>query len=148
MKKSLTQNVCEMKALAEHLVPYTHPLIPYKREQEILVLKQRTVNVNGIDVNTAYSKADYGDHFMESVQIQGAYSVFLPFNLVCKIGRAFLGDKNLSYIGFFKNNVRKVYCWITKSREGRLLPPDNTSEPGSYEGFEFHILKPGTVDLF
>lgn len=136
-----------MKRMGDMLIPYTFPLVDFKVEQDILLFKQKNLVVDGYDVLVCYSKADYQDYFLESVQAQAIFAPFLPFCLVCKIGRTFLGDDNLSYIEFFRNN-RKVYCWTIKSRDDRPLPPDKGNKPGSYEGFEYSILQPGTVDLF
>ena len=111
------------------------------------MLKQKNISVDGYDVLTCFSKADYGDYFLESVQIQSYFTQFLPFTVVCKLGRAFLGQKHLSYIEFLKGG-RKVYCWTIRSRNGRPMPPDKITKPGSYEGFDFSILQPGSVDLF
>lgn len=146
-KKTLYQEVEEMRSLANMLVPHTFPLVDFKHEQDILMLKQRNLLIDGYDILVCYSKADYGTYFLESIQLQSAFAPFLPFNIVCKLGRIFLGSKNLSYIEFFKNN-KKVYCWTIKSREGRSLQPDKKTKPGSYEGFEYTILHPGSVDLF
>lgn len=145
--KTLPQAVEEMKSMAEVLLPFTFPVVDFKVEQEVLLLKQRTLTVDGYDILTCYSKAEYHDYFMESLQVQSAFAPFLPFTVVCKLGRVFLGLHGLSYIEFFRNN-KKVYCWTLKSREGRPLPPDKQTKPGSYEGFEFSILQPGSVDLF
>lgn len=145
--KTLSEHVTQLKGLGEMLVSYTFPRVDFKSEQSILLLKQNNLMVDGYDVLVCYSKADYDDYYLESVQVQATYAPFLSFALVCKIGRAFLGNSNLSYIEFFRNN-RKVYCWTLKSRDGRLLPPDKKSKLGSFEGFDFSVMMPGSVDLF
>lgn len=144
---TLDQHVGEMKAMARQLLPYTFPQVDFKVEQDILILKQRTITVDGYDVLACLSEADYGKYILESLQLQASFAPFLPFTLVCKIGRAFLGDKNLSFIDFFKNN-RKVYCWTRNLRDDRPLPPDKKSKPGSYEGFEYRLLPAGSVELY
>jgi hypothetical protein len=145
--KALREEVAEMRAMADMLVPYTFPVVDFRVEQDVLLFKHRSFAVDGYDLSVCFSKADYGEYFLESFQVQSSFAPFLPFAVVCKVGRAFLGSNNLSYIEFFKNN-RKVYCWTIRSREGRPLPPDKKNKPGSYEGFQFSILQPGTVDLF
>lgn len=145
--KTLSLEVEQMKSMAEILLPFTFPLVDFKVEQDILLLKQRTLTVDGYDILVCYSKANYNIYFLESLQLQAAVAPFLPFSMVCKMGRAFLGSDNLSYIEFFRNN-KKVYCWTLKSREGRTVQPDNMTKPGRYEGFEYSILQPGSVDLF
>lgn len=136
-----------MKTMSNRLVHLTFPKVDFKDEQEVLILKQRNMTLDGYELLVCYSKADYGEYFLESLQVQSLYAPFLPFTMVCKIGRAFLGCQHLSYIEFFRNN-RKVYCWTVKSRDERPLPPDKKTKPGIYEGFEFNILQPGAVDLY
>jgi hypothetical protein len=94
-----------------------------------------------------FSKSNYEEYFLNSLQIQAVYGSFLPFVLVCKLAKKFLGEKNLAYIEFLRNG-NKVYCWTLKSRNGRSLPPDNTVTPGSYEGFQFDVLQSGSVELY
>lgn len=144
---TLGETVKVMKSMADMLVPKTYPRVGFEVEQDVILLKQRTIIVDGYETLVCYSKADYGDYFLESVQVQSTCAPFLPFNVVCKSGRAFLGSRNLCFVEFFKGH-RKVYCWTIKSREGRSLPPDKKTKPGSYEGFAFSVLHPGSVDLF
>lgn len=143
----LAETVRSMKNMGSYLVPYTFPRVDFKIEQDVLLLKQRQIVVDGYDVLVCFSKADYGEYFLESLQLQASYAPFLPFTVVCKLGRAFLGKESISLIEFLRN-TKKVYCWTKKQRDGRPLPPDKKTKPGSYEGFEFNILQPGTVDLF
>ena len=133
--------------MAEVLVPFTFPVTDFSDEQEVIVLKQRDVVLDGYAVTVCYSKADYDVYLLNSLQVHSSYTPFLPFNVVCKAGRAFLGERHLSYVEFFKNN-KKVYCWTTKERDGRVMPPDKSSSPEEYEGFGYSVLKQGVVDLF
>lgn len=146
-EKTLKQNIQEMRKVADLLTRHTFPKASINHEQDVVLLKQRHVVVDGYDIILCFSKADYGDYFLESIQIQPYFFLYLPFNVVCKIGREFLGQKHISYIEFIKNG-RKIYCWTRKSRNGSSVPPEKTTKPGSYEGFEFSIIQPGSVDLF
>ena len=143
----IKENVLQMKKMARRLVPYTFPKTSFEDEQQVAVLKQRNLVVDGYEMMVCYSEALYPKYYLKSLQIQSIYAPFLPFVLVCKMGRHFLGPNNLSYIEFLRNN-RKVYCWTIKTRNGKLLPPDKETKLGNYEGFEFRILSPGSVDLF
>lgn len=147
VKGTLKQKVEEMKGMADMLIPYTFPKVTFSEETEVLPLKQRNVTIDGYELVLCFSKAKYDNYYLESIQIQSFHSPFLPFTLVCKIGRAFLGEENLSYIEFFRSG-RKVYCWTLRSRNGRSLPPGNKTKPGSYEGFAYNILEPGSIELF
>ena len=139
--------VNQMKSMARMLIPHTFPKVDFEHEQDVAILKQKTITVDGYEVVVCYSEALYPEYILKSIQIQSYYAPFLPFVVVCKLGKYFLGTNNLSYIEFFRNN-RKVYCWTIKTRNGQLLPPDKKTKFGSYEGFEFRILHPGSVDLF
>ncbi|HUW48769.1 MAG TPA: hypothetical protein VMW36_08515 [Patescibacteria group bacterium] len=140
--------VKQMRVISEHLLPYTYPSKPFEYEQDVNCLKQRQVCVDGTQVMLCFSLADYSKqgYILESLQIQSIYTPFLPFNLVCKLGRSFLGDKNLSYVEFMRAK-KKVYCWTIKTNNGEVMPPGEKTVPGSYEGFEYSILNPGAVDL-
>lgn len=144
---SLSDKIQEMQDMATLLLPWTFPTVTFEEEQDVLVLKQRSMTIDGYDVTLCYSEADYEKYFLKSLQVQSSQAPFLPFNLVCKIGQEFLGNKNLSYIEFFRGN-RKVYCWTVKVRNGVKLPPGKKTKLGTYEGFNFNILQPGSVDLF
>lgn len=132
--------------MAAMLVPHTFPKVSFEHEQDVLVLKQRRVTVDGYQTTICYSRADYGEYYLDSLQIQNTSSPYLPFTIVCKLGRAFLGETNLSYVDFVKDN-RKVYCWTLRVRDEKSLPPSKKSLASSYEGFEYSILAPGSVDL-
>lgn len=143
----LSQHVTEMKRMGEMLVPVTYPKVPFRVEQDILVLKQRVFIVDGYEVSVTYSKADYyNEYFLESLQIQGACTPFLPFVVVCKIGKYFFGTDNLAYIEFFKG-VKKVYCWSIRTKNNQIIPPGDAAKLRDYEGFSFHILREGALDL-
>lgn len=147
MRDSVKLSIQQMKSMARRLLPYTFPTVHFKEEQDVLLLKQKRMIVDGYEVTLCYSEADYEKYYLKSLQIQSSQAPFLPFTLVCKIGKMFLGKKNLSYIEFFRGN-RKVYCWTVKVKNGKMLPPGKKTKPGYYEGFQFSILHPGSVDLF
>lgn len=146
MNKDLDYQIEEMRRLSEILLPYTYPVVAtFEEEQEILPLKQRAIKVDGYDLIVCFSQADYGKYILESLQIQSIYTPFLPFSLVCKVGRMFMGSKHLSYVEFFKD-IRKIYCWTVKRENGVAVPPTK-SQPGNYEGFKYRILNPGSAEL-
>ena len=147
MNTQIHDAVDSMKSLARTLIPYTFPKVSFEEEQQILCLKQRTIRVDGYEVIVCYSVADYEKHMLETLQIQSPQVPFLPFNVICKIGQLFMGHKDLAYVDFFRHN-RKVYCWVVKSLDDKRLSPGKKALPTSYEGFDFHLLLSGTVDLF
>lgn len=148
MNPDIQKNIDSMKAMADCMIPHTFPKVPtFEEEQRILCLKQRILVVDGYELVICLSRAEYPKYMLETVQIQSQQVPFLPFNLVCKVGRFFMGDKVMSYLDFFRHN-RKVYCWANKTLDGKELPPGKRSRKTSYEGFEFYLLHPGSVDLF
>lgn len=147
MAPEIKDSIDSMKAMADYLLPYTFPNVSFKEEQQVLCMKQRVVQVDGYDITVCFSRADYKKYILQTLQLQSPQVPFLPFNIVCKIGQMFMGRKHLSYIDFFKNN-KKVYCWVSKFVGDKKLPPNNNSQLTSYEGFDFHLLHPGSVDLF
>ena len=142
------ERVDSIKRIAKRLIPLTYPRVQFSEEQEIIFLKQRQITIDGYDVMVCYSEADYEKNFLRSLQIQSIQNgPFLPFTVVCKLGKIFLGTYGLSYIEFFRNN-RKVYCWTVKYQGEHVLPPGNKTKPYSYEGFKFGLIHPGSIDLF
>jgi hypothetical protein len=143
----LERHVREMRALAEHLVPYNFPKAPADWEDDINILKAREVTIDGYSVVVHFSKADYGDHYLETLQILAKNAPFLPFVLLCKLAKAFLGDKELSLVEVIRDN-RKVYCWtLTVDKDGNPIPSpfQQESEPCQYEGFRYSYMQPDQV---
>ncbi len=136
----------EMKAFAEYTMPFTHP--KQKHDDEINDLKAREEKIDGYNVIVFYSKSDHGNYYSEIVQIMGRYTPFLPFSLVCKIGKKFLGNKHLSFIDFIRDN-RKVYCWTVKL-DTKNNPIANYTEnvlDCVYEGLEYIALNQSHVNF-
>lgn len=144
------QHVEDMKKMAEQLIPYTFPQASLETEKDVKELKQREFAVDGYDVVICYSKADYGDSFLETLQIQAEHYPFLPFNVVCKIGVEFLGEECLSLIEVVKTG-RKLYCWTvqTDKHDGTcILPDEEVSVPCSYQGLDFSSVNPDSVNFY
>lgn len=146
-EKSLSQHVEEMGRIGDMLIPYTYPNVEFDEEYVVLPLKCKTITVDGYDLAINYSKSDYKKYMTVSLQIQSVYTPFLPFSLVCKIARAFLGSEHLSYIDFIKNN-KKIYCWTVRLKNGTPVAISNKSKPTIYEGFAYSVLKHGSVNLY
>lgn len=140
--KNLAQNVKEIKSFGNFLMPYNFPKTSLEDEDDIGFIKSREIVVDGYTVVVYYNKADWTEHYLEILQITGRYSPFLPFSLVCKIGKRFLGDKELAYVDFIKDG-RKVYCW-TCVLNLENCPIPNPHKPDvydcSYEGFCYRSL--------
>jgi hypothetical protein len=110
MKNNFLKIIKEMKAMADILVEYSFPKVSKESEAEINILKIRNICIDGYDLILHFNKADYEKCFINSLQIFSKFSTFLPFNVVFKIARKFLGNDNLFLYEEFATD-KKVYCW-------------------------------------
>ncbi len=139
MEETLGRHINEMKNMANILVPYSFPLVPLSEELIITPLKKHIVIIDGYEVVLIYNKSDFGDYYAESLQIESFYSPFLPFNLICKLGKKFLGEEHLSYTEIFRDG-KKYYCWTVRTIDGKIIPPNEGAEVTTYEGFKYNIF--------
>lgn len=149
-KKNLDEHVMEMKNLGEVLISHSHPQVPIHDDQIINVLKMRDIYVDGYYLVTHYNKCDYNTHYLQTLQIFSKNTPFLPFNLVCKIAKRFLGEEFLSLVEVFANGKR-VYCWtLISDRKGNpiLNPECENGEGCNYRGFEYVQMNPKYVNFY
>lgn len=144
--KNIKETVKEMKALSDLLAISSFPKVSLKKEKDVLILKQRSIILDGYYIALCLSKSDYGEFFLESLQIQSEYSSFLPFNVICKLGKIFFGEKHLSYTEFFKEN-KKIYFWSIKTKDDLILNIEEKSKIINYEGFKFYIMNKDGYDF-
>jgi hypothetical protein len=147
---SLERTISEMKSLGETLIPYNYPKDTAATDDEIFYLKLREIIVDGYFVTIFYQKADFDSHYMESFQVYGRNSPFLPFSLVCKLAKKFLGSQELSLVEVYKDN-RKIYCWsVCTDKDGKVIPSpyEVEVEKCSYEGFNYLYMEPNQVNFF
>ena len=142
--KTLLENRREMKAISRFLIKNTVPLVSIIEDQSVSVLKQRRLTVDGLDVLAYFTISAFANFEIHTFHVSSVLTPFLPFSLVCKLGRFFLGSKNLSYLEFF-NGDRKVYCWTVKMQDGKPVQTTKEVAQGSYEGFEYNVLNPSSV---
>jgi len=149
--KPLDQTILNMRSLGEMLVPYNFPLAPMPlKEDDLAPLKERELVVDGYQIVVNYQKSDYQNHLIETLQIYGKSSPFLPFNLICKLAKRFLGPHHLSLVEVFRQN-RKVYIWsVCVDRNGKPIPCPYEAETESceFEGFNYIYLQPSQVNFF
>ena len=148
--EKLDQIVRGMKALGEVLVPFNFPLAPLTTEDDLGLFKAREAMVDGYKLYIHYQKSDYSIYFIETLQIHNTASPFLPFGLICKLGKRFLGNSHLSLVEMFRDN-RKIYLWslCTDKQGNSLALPNNPQvEKCVYEGFHYSYLQPNQVDFF
>lgn len=141
MPITLSQHVNELRNLAKTLIPYSFPRVNVDEDKEVIVLRTRQIIVDGFDVVVTFCISDHDKYHLESLQIQGLHTPFLPFSLVCKIARAFLGSQHLAYADLVREN-RKIYCWTVRKKRGKIVPVKKPSSD-SYEGLTYTVLKLG-----
>ena len=148
--KPIDEIMDQMRSMGELLVPYNFPKADPRLENDLNILKTVDCIVDGYSICLHFSKADYDAHYLETLQVLGKDIPFLPFCLIVKLARKFLGGHNLSLVELLKGN-RKIYCWtLTVDRRGRPLPAihEVESETCVYEGFEYSYLDPATVNFY
>jgi hypothetical protein len=147
----LDEIVDDVRAMGDMLIPYNFPKVkPPIGEDDLAFFKERECLIDGYPVVLHYHKSDYDKHLMETLQVYGKNSPFLPFCVVVKLGKAFLGPHHLSLVELFKDN-RKIYCWsLCVDRRGRPIPSpyDVQTEQCHYEGFDYLYLQPNQVNFF
>jgi hypothetical protein len=148
--KRLSQHIEEMKSFSEFLVPYSFPQVNIEDEEDLKVLRNREAIVDGYSVVLYYTKNNYDNYYLITLQVMSKYTPFLPFSLVCKIGKSFLGDKYLSLVEVFKES-KKIYCWtLALSPKGEPIknPYKTESENKVFEGFEYLHMNSEYVNFY
>jgi len=149
--EKLNDIIEQMRSVGEYIMPYSFPHVPVSMEDESLIIfRQRDAVIDGYSITVNYQKSDYGEVFMETLQIFGTKTPFLPFNLVCKLGKRFLGSANLSLVELFKNN-RKIYIWtvwVDKQGKPTYSPYEVETEECTFEGLQYSYMQPNQVDFF
>ena len=148
MKETSLDNIVEkMRNVGEQLVQYNFPMASTKMENYINILKSQSIIIDGFSCNINYSKANYKTHFVETLQVWGDNFPFLPFFLVSKLARRFLGSNHLFLVEIPKDG-RKIYSWsVFVDKRGIAIPTPEieTTESFSYEGFRYHYLSPSQI---
>ena len=150
-RQKLNEIVKEMKSLGDVLVPFNYPKASITSwEDDLGIFKAREVVIDGYSLFIHYQKSDYDEYLIETIQIHNTKSPFLPFNLICKVGRRFLGSSCLSLIEIYKEH-RKIYIWsVCTDKAGKTIPIPNHSsnELCEYEGLQYTLMQPKNVDFF
>lgn len=149
-QKPLDEIIENMRSLGETIIPYNFPLAPLAREDDLAIFKEREIIVDGYQIVINYQKSDYNIYLMETLQIHGKNSPFLPFNLICKLAKRFLGSRHLSLVELFRQN-RKLYIWsVCVDRNGKPLPIpyEEETEFCEFEGLNYLYLQPNQVNFF
>lgn len=141
MYRDLNTIVKDLKRASQLIIKFTYPKSSTTEEAEFDFLRSSRACIDGFLLNIYYTKSDYDEHVFETVQIVGEYSPFIPFHVVFKIGKAFLGEQNLSLTEFFQKN-RKVYCWnMITNNDGEQMSSDLLrGEKCDFEGCKYTYI--------
>ena len=158
----LARHVSEMKALANQLIPYSFPIGSAEDEETISWMKQREITIDGYDVIVYFNKCQYEDVLMENLQVFGKYFSFLPFTLVCKVARKYVGERELSFVEVLHNRrsseesvmdqyTRKIYIWtVYYNLDGEPIPNPYIKKgtDSSYDGLRFSHVDRQRISFF
>lgn len=86
------------------------------------VLNTKLVEIDGYSVLIKFNRIDHGPFFSENLKIKSEHGSFLPFHLVAKLGKKFLGKYELILIEYF-DDEKKIYEWaVTLDKDGKPSP--------------------------
>lgn len=138
-----------LKNLGKHLVQFNFPLAPTYYERDISFLKKSEVDADGYTVVMHYNKSLYENYYHETFQCYNKYGIFLPFQLVVKLGQKALGGSNLSLVQFYQGN-HKIYCWnVCVDLNGKPISYLNQNlKTCDFEGFKYQSMKPEQLNLY
>ncbi len=149
--KSVKKQIEQLKGMGQWLISYNYPLGDPADEDDLHFLKLSDITVDGYRVTVHYNKADYGNHFMETFQVLGQDTPFLPFNMVCKLASLALGDDLLSLVELYKDQ-RKIYCWtLMTTRDGKPMEypyEEDEIEYLNYQGLDYIYMNPSQVKFY
>lgn len=138
------------RRLGDRLVPLNWPMNRQGDEQDLSILKTSKTAVDGYEITLHYNKADHGDYYLETLQIYGQHTPFLPFNLVCKVARRFVGSKWLYLVELMQEH-KKVYIWtVCVDKKGHAIenPRQKSAELLLFEGFEYRLMDSKSVQFY
>lgn len=150
-ERKFDEVVSNMKSLAHMLIPYNYPLNPLALfEEDLEIFKEREIFLDGYSVIVYYQISDYDIYYLKSLQIYNKFGPFLPFNVVVKIAKKFLGNKELSLVEVFKSN-RKIYCWSLATDKNDIpieTPYASDAQNCTFEGFKYQYITPSDVIFY
>lgn len=136
--KNINEHIEEMKNAANTLVQHSFPLVPLHESKKVDCLKQRIMWIDGYLLAAYFGRCDFGDYYLEKLELVSMSYPFLPMYLLCKIGAKFLGGYGLRLTEQYYAG-RKVYTWDVKvDKTGKPIPiTQDRDESYDFEGFTF-----------
>lgn len=147
---NIQKTIDRMKKIGEMLSSKTFPNCELGEDEDLILLKSTEIVIDGYTVILFYSVSEYKDHKIKTLQIYSKNHYFLPFNLVCKIVKKFLGEKYISLLEVFSSN-RKVYCWtmICDKEENPVMNPyDGYYIKKEFEDFNYYLMEPDKINFY
>lgn len=142
--------VADMREFGEKMIPYNVPKGKKENEEDIGIFKSRNIVVDGYEIRAYYTISDFDSHRTEILQLWGVYAPFLPFTLICKLAKEFLGDSHLTLVEMFKDD-RKIYCWtVNVDSDGKPIesPYEVDVEECMFEGLNYLYIDPSQVNFY
>lgn len=126
-KCSVVEHVKQMKGMAELLAKKSFPTVSPMDEEEISVLKQRIITLDGYEVTIYCSKSSHNGITLDTVQIYSRNMSYLPFRIVCKVAKMFFsiepGFMDISDSRLLGTpEYRQIYIWTTYSNQDGIIP--------------------------
>jgi hypothetical protein len=107
------------------------------------ILNGRIVEIDGYSLNLKFNRRRNGSVINETLSISAENHTFLPFNLLCKLAKKFLGQHEL-FLYELVDEFRKIYIWsVSLDHEGKPIATyfKNKYEVCTYDDFSYiHII--------
>lgn len=123
-----------------------------ERKKFLSPLKEREITIDGYEVICYFNRCEYPDATMETLQIFGKHFTFLPFSLLSKLVKRFLGEENLCLTEIIQskrpssnmaNFQRQIYVWsVYSDKDGKTIvsPFIEDAVPMIWNGFRFSYV--------
>lgn len=151
--QNLDQVIEKMRAVGQQLVPYNYPKGDPALEGYTNSIKTKNVCIDGYHLTIHFNKSEYGRGskkiYLETLQIFGKNSPFLPFYVVAKLAKKFLGSHHLFLTELLREN-RKIYLWnVYLDKRGIPIPQrvDNEAEICTYEGLTYTYMDHNSINF-
>jgi hypothetical protein len=150
MKKyNFDQKVEIIKKSAKFLCSMTYPKCKIGDDSDLVILKTTEVVVDGYDSGIFFSISDFGDYKIKVLQIWPLYYYFIPFNVISKIAKKFLGDQGLSFFEIWSND-RMLYCWtLVLDKEDQVINDFYrvNQKENFFSDFRYYSMEPGEINI-
>ena len=113
----------------------------------ISFLKTRYLVIDGYYVILYFSRSDYDRFYQETLQILSQNNTFLPFHVVIKVAKKFLGSHCL-YLTEMIRSDRKLYIWsvwLDKDGKPSEVQYQKYAEECEFDGTKYKYVLPNQM---